>query len=55
MPNPQPTDATAHEPIDPDVDLRQAGLGRRGHGDATVLAAIAAGGAIGAAARYLIG
>ena len=55
MPNPQPTDATAHEPIDPDVDLRQAGLGRRGHGDATVLTAIAAGGAIGAAARYLIG
>jgi len=53
--DPQPTDATAREPIDPDVDLHQAGLGRRGHGDPTVLAAIAAGGATGAAARYLIG
>jgi fluoride exporter len=55
VPDPQPTDATAREPIDPDVDLRQAGLGRRGYHDATVLAAIAAGGATGAAARYLIG
>jgi fluoride exporter len=49
------TGAAAGEPTDPDVDLRQAGLGRRAGGDATVLAAIAAGGATGATARYLIG
>jgi CrcB protein len=53
--DPQETDAAAREPIDSDVDLRQAGPGRRGRGDATVLAAIAAGGATGAVARYLIG
>jgi CrcB protein len=53
--SPDRTDATAREPIDPDVDLRHAGTGRHGRGDTTVLAAIAAGGAIGAAARYLIG
>jgi fluoride exporter len=53
--DPQPTDAAAREPIDPDVDLRQARLGRRGRADAPVLAVIAAGGATGAAARYLIG
>ena len=51
----QPIGATAPEPIDPDVDLRQAGLGRRRRDDTTVLAAIAVGGATGAAARYLIG
>ena len=58
MPDQQPTedtDAAAREPIDPDIDLHQAELGRRGRDDATVLAAIAAGGATGAAARYLIG
>ena len=61
MPDPHPpeeTDAATREPIDPDVDLRQArrqGPSRRGRLDVTVLAAIAAGGAIGAAARYLIG
>jgi CrcB protein len=58
VPDPQPadrTDAAAREPIDPDVDLRQAGTGRRRRGDATVLTAIAAGGSAGAAARYLIG
>jgi len=52
------TDAAAQKPIDPDIDLRQAGrqgLRRRGPDDATVLAAIATGGATGAAARYLIG
>jgi CrcB protein len=49
------TDAPAHEPIDPDIDLRRAGSARHGHVDATVLATIAAGGATGAAARYLIG
>ena len=53
--SPDRTDATAREPIDPDVDLRQAGTGHRGRGDTTVLAAVAAGGATGAAARYLIG
>ena len=56
---PEDTDAAARERIDSDVDLRQArrqaGLSRRGRHDATVLAAIAAGGATGAAARYLIG
>jgi CrcB protein len=51
----EPIDAAAREPIDPDVDLRQGGQGRRGRGDAPVLVAIAAGGATGAAARYLIG
>jgi fluoride exporter len=51
----QPTDAAAREPVDSDIDLHQAGQGRRGRDDATVLAVIAAGGATGAAARYLIG
>jgi fluoride exporter len=45
----------ATEPIDPDIDLRQAGLGRRGRDDSSVLATIAVGGASGAVARYLIG
>jgi fluoride exporter len=52
------TDAAAVEPIDSDIDLRQAGRGRgrgRGRNDATVLAAISVGGAAGAAGRYLIG
>jgi fluoride exporter len=48
-------DSAAREPIDSDVDLHQGGLGRRGRGDATVLAAIAAGGAVGTSVRYLIG
>jgi len=51
--------ARAREPVDPDVDLRQAGRqssqGRRRRGDAPVLAVIAVGGAAGASARYLIG
>lgn len=63
MPNEHPikdtdaedTDAAAREPIDPDIDLHQGGLGGRRRGDTTILAAIAAGGATGAAARYLIG
>jgi CrcB protein len=58
VPDQHPTediDSAALEPIDSDVDLHPSGLGRRGRGDATVLAAIAAGGAAGAAARYLIG
>jgi fluoride exporter len=55
VPDQQPTNAAAREPIDPDIDLHQARLGRHGRDDATVLAAIAAGGATGAAARYLIG
>lgn len=67
MPNQHPTedtDAVAREPVgsaaqtpsDPDIDLRQARPGRRlGRNDATVLAAISAGGATGAAGRYLIG
>ncbi|HEY8619152.1 MAG TPA: fluoride efflux transporter CrcB [Dermatophilaceae bacterium] len=57
VPDQHPTediDSAAREPIDSDVDLHQ-GLGRRGRGDATVLAAIAAGGAVGASVRYLIG
>lgn len=49
-------DASALEPVDFDIDLRQSGRGRgRGRNDATVLAAISVGGAAGAAARYLIG
>ena len=58
MPDQQSTGSAGHEPLDPDVDLRQArrqGLSRGGRDDTTVLAAIAAGGAIGAAARYLVG
>ena len=58
VPDQHPTEdiaSAALEPIDSDVDLHPGGLGRRGRGDATVLAAIAAGGAAGAAARYLIG
>ena len=51
--------ARAGEPVDPDVDLRQArrqgSQGRRRRGDAPVLAVIAVGGAAGASARYLIG
>ena len=41
------TDAAAREPIDPDIDLRPAGLGRgrdRGRNEATTLAAISVGG-----------
>jgi len=49
------TDAETREPTDPDIDLRRARLGRRGRDEATMLATIAAGGAAGAAARYLIG
>jgi fluoride exporter len=49
------TDAPAHEPIDPDIDLRRPGSARHGHVDTAMLATIAAGGATGAAARYLIG
>lgn len=55
MPDQQPADAAAREPIDSDVDLRQAGPSSRRREDASVLAVIAAGGAIGATARYLIG
>jgi CrcB protein len=52
----EPFDAAAREPIDSDIDLRQAGRDRgRGRHDFTILAAISAGGATGAAARYLIG
>jgi len=49
------TAAAACEPVDSDVDLRQAGPVRRRHEDLPVLAVIAGGGAAGAAARYLIG
>ena len=49
------TDAPAHEPIDPDIDLRRPGSARHGHVDVAMLATIAAGGATSAAARYLIG
>jgi CrcB protein len=48
-------DSAALEPVDSDIDLHQGGPGGRRRGDATVLAAVAAGGAVGAAARYLIG
>src|SRR4051794_16896938 len=42
------------EPVDPDVDLRHDRPARR-TGDTAVLTVIAAGGAIGAVARYLVG
>jgi len=57
VPDPHPTehtDAAAREAIDRDIDLRQVGPARRRR-DVAVLTAVAAGGAIGAAARYLIG
>lgn len=47
-------DSAAREPVDPDIDLRLARAGRDGRGEFTMLATIAAGGATGAAARYLI-
>jgi CrcB protein len=49
------TPAAAREQIDPDIDLRLAKPARRGRDEATMLVTIAAGGATGAAARYLIG
>ena len=55
MPDPRATPFSAYEPVDPDVDLRQAGRVRHRCDDATVLAVIAVGGATGAAVRYLIG
>ena len=58
MPDEQPMDntrAAAREPVDPDIDLRRAGPARHRRDQATMLATIAAGGATGAAARYLIG
>ena len=51
-------DPSPQEPVDPDVDLRHpaAAVPVRGRGgEAAVLGAIAAGGAIGASARYLVG
>jgi len=48
------TDPAPWEPVDPDVDLRHDRLVRR-TGDTAVLTVIAAGGAIGAVARYLVG
>ena len=59
MPDQQQADGTgaaAREPFDPDVDLRQAKpAGRHATRGVALLATIAAGGATGAAARYLIG
>lgn len=54
MPDQQHTDAAAREPIDSDIDLHQASPARH-RPDIPILATIAAGGAVGAAARYLIG
>ncbi|MEP7034782.1 MAG: fluoride efflux transporter CrcB [Dermatophilaceae bacterium] len=57
MPDQRPTndtDAAARQPV-PDLDLRKAGQGRaRGRRDVLLVAAVSAGGATGAAARYLI-
>lgn len=58
MPDEQPMDdaiSAAREAIDADIDLRRARPGRRhATGGVVILATIAAGGATGAAARYLI-
>ena len=57
-PDAEQAGAHAGEPTDPDIDLRQVRgprPGRLGRDDAKVLAAIAAGGATGAASRYWIG
>ena len=51
---PERTAAAARGPVDSDIDLHQGRPNRRGGEDIAVLAAIAAGGAAGAAARYLI-
>ena len=58
MPDQHPTEDTgalAHDAIDSDVDLHQGRPSGHRRDDATTLATIAAGGATGAAARYLIG
>jgi len=58
LPDQHPTediDSAALEPIDSDVNPHPGGMSRRGRGDATVLVAIGAGGAVGASVRYLIG
>ena len=49
------TDPSPQEPIDSDVDLWRPRPARRREGELTVVAVIAAGGAIGASARYLVG
>jgi CrcB protein len=49
------TDPSAREAIASDIDLSQARKSRHGRDEATTVAVIAAGGATGAAARYLIG
>lgn len=51
----QQTDPSPREPVDSDVDLHLARPARHLGSDAAVLAVIAAGGTIGATARYLIG
>jgi CrcB protein len=51
----QQTDPSPREPVDSDVDLHLARPARHVGSDAAALAVIAAGGAIGATARYLIG
>lgn len=51
---PPPTDLTAGAHVGPDVDLRTARPRRRRGGDARVLLVIAAGGALGAAARFAL-
>ncbi|WP_433003331.1 fluoride efflux transporter CrcB [Kribbella sp. CA-294648] len=50
----QRIDPSSLEPVDPDVDLRAARRTRSGS-DLAVVGAVALGGMIGAAARYLIG
>jgi len=59
VPDQHPTEDTdasdRRDPLVTDIDLRVAGRSRRRHGDRAVLVTIAAGGAAGAAARYLIG
>jgi fluoride exporter len=51
-----PVVSAARAPLGSDIDLHRAGPGRgRRQNDATLLATISAGGALGAASRYLIG
>jgi fluoride exporter len=49
-----PVNPLPRGPVDSDVDLRIDGRAQRAH-DPVIIGAIAAGGAIGAAARYLVG
>ena len=53
--HPSRPELSHREPVDPDVDLRRVRPARHRRDEATLLATIAVGGALGAAARFLAG